>query len=264
MHFHVVSGGALPWLLILFATLACARAQESDVTDHLLLLSNEVRAAEDLPALTEDAGLAQAARKHAEELARRGVLSHESEQADLRTPAQRVARAGVALVEVAENVAMIEGPDVAERTVEGWLESPGHRENLLDPDYDQVGHGVAEGSDATYVVQVLGARPITRVEAFAVAEDGGGEVTLELRYAEEDPSLVLFVDGRHQRGAEVEPGVLRTTVAAPDEPVPVSVGMHEGDDSVRIVEAFELRPGAPPSLVPGAPEVAANGPSDGE
>lgn len=255
--------GGLATCLLTLLLLAAGHApaqQAGDLAARLLELSNEARAAEDLPPLKADEGLARAAAGHAAELARRGELTHRSERPEDRTPGRRVANAGVALVEVGENVAMIEGSDVAARAVEGWLDSPEHRRNLLDADYSHVGHAAAEAEDGTYLVQVFGARPITRLEAAArVPEDAAtsdgdapDEVILEIRYAGHDLPLALFVGDEFQRGAARGEGLLRTRVALERAPVRVSVGIAEDGGDVRIVEAFELRPGPPPTLEPGA------------
>lgn len=237
-----------------FAASAGGAQDAPAIVEELLTLSNEARSEEGIPPLTAHEGLARAAAGHADELARRGTLTHVSEDPDRRTPAARVARAGVALVEIAENVATIEGPDVAERTVGGWLESPGHRENLLNEAYTHVGHAVSVAEDGTSrIVQVLAARPLDRREARARPADGSDDVEIEIRYEEPDASLALFVDGEYQRGANVEPGVLRATVPAPAAPVEVGVGIDDGSGTIRMVERFELLPEAPPTLRPGAP-----------
>ncbi len=44
--------------------------------------------------------------------------------------------------------------EVATRAVDGWMESPGHRENILNPTYDRVGTGVAISEDEeVYITQ---------------------------------------------------------------------------------------------------------------
>ncbi len=61
---------------------------------------------------------------------------------------------------MAENLAMVPGcgAEVAARTVQMWLDSPGHRANLLSPVYRWAGAGVAVGADcsSTYVTADYG------------------------------------------------------------------------------------------------------------
>lgn len=133
----------------------------------MLAASNAARSAHGLPPLQPDPGLARAARAHADENAARGVLDHGSPDPSRDTPLERIGLAGVALLEVGENLALIPGADVATAAVRGWLASPPHRANLLDPDFTHVGFGTAEGPGGTYVAQLFGARPLTRRQASA-------------------------------------------------------------------------------------------------
>ncbi len=127
----------------------------------LLLVANQARASVGLPPLTQDEGLARAARQHAAELAQRGLLDHASPTPGRETVAARLARAGVPYTSHGENLAMVPaGLDLAPTTVSGWLSSPPHRANLLDPSFDRVGFGTAvDARGGRYVVQVLAAVP---------------------------------------------------------------------------------------------------------
>ncbi len=59
----------------------------------------------------------------------------------------------------AENVAMSQGMrDVAKVAVDGWIQSPGHRKNLLAPSMEYCGIGVYKNSQgAWYLTQLFGA-----------------------------------------------------------------------------------------------------------
>ena len=110
--------------------------------------------------------LTQAARHHAAEMARLEFFAHTSPTPERATLRHRVAAAGSALVTLAENLALV--PDegsVATTVVEGWLASPGHRTNLLEPLYTHVGYGSYRSAGQVYVVQVLGYRPYRLVAA---------------------------------------------------------------------------------------------------
>ena len=60
---------------------------------------------------------------------------------------------------MAENIAA--GYPTAEDVVSGWMNSPGHRANILSPKYTEVGVGVVngEGKFGTYWAEEFGARP---------------------------------------------------------------------------------------------------------
>jgi hypothetical protein len=133
-----------------------------DLETALLQRSNAARAAAGSPPLAPAAALALAARHHALDMATQGYLGHEAPAEPVRTPALRVAAAGGLVAAVGEN--LYEGPgrgDVAAAAVEGWLASPGHRRNLLDPGFTHVGFGSAiRPNGQVVVVQVLAEQPL--------------------------------------------------------------------------------------------------------
>jgi hypothetical protein len=103
----------------------------------LLDAANRERVAQGLPLLRWDEALAAAARNHALLMAQRNTLSHQfAGEAALQ---DRGRLAGARFTEIAENVA--EGPS-AEVIHAGWMHSPPHRANLLDPELTAVGIAV--------------------------------------------------------------------------------------------------------------------------
>jgi uncharacterized protein YkwD len=87
------------------------------------------------------AALAQAAYRHALDMAQHSYFEHQ----DLagRTPADRVREVGYREKLVGENIAY--GPRSPEEVVSGWLESPGHCENIMDPRFVEMGVAFALG-----------------------------------------------------------------------------------------------------------------------
>jgi hypothetical protein len=114
----------------------------------LLAAANQDRAARGLPQLHFDGELALAARLHAYEMAKRGMISHQfAGEADL---AARAGNAGAHFSLVTENVA--EAPNSAE-IHDLWMNSAGHRANLLDPNVDAVGIAVVQSRGEFYAVE---------------------------------------------------------------------------------------------------------------
>ncbi len=118
------------------------RAQSAD-EQKLLEFANQTRAEAGIAPVRWDASLAAAAHAHALMMAQVGTISHRYEgEADL---AERAAAAGAHFSMIEENVAM--GPS-AEQIHDGWMHSPGHHDNLLNPKVDRIGlalvpaHGV--------------------------------------------------------------------------------------------------------------------------
>jgi hypothetical protein len=115
--------------------------------------TNAERARHGLAPLTTDARLAAAAQAHSADMVRRGFFAHENP--DGKQVWDRAVAAGYAYRKVAENIAA--GQRTAEEVVHGWMESPGHRANILDRDLTQIGVGRAEGgSYDVYWTQVFG------------------------------------------------------------------------------------------------------------
>ncbi len=102
----------------------------------------------DYRALQWDEALASAAREHAVRMAQRNVLSH---QLPGEPPVQdRATRAGARFSLIAENIAVAPSPAVIHSS---WMQSPHHRENILDPELNVVGIAVVKGSDGLFAVQ---------------------------------------------------------------------------------------------------------------
>jgi uncharacterized protein YkwD len=96
--------------------------------------------------LAWDEDLAQAARLHAEDMSARDYFDHDS--LDGRSFAARIRATAYDGYPAGENIAM--GFQSAEAVMDGWLDSPGHCVNLMDPDFDDLGLGFASRTDAGY------------------------------------------------------------------------------------------------------------------
>lgn len=134
----------------------------AEVARAVLERSNEVRREEGAPPLVELPALTRAAQAHADEIASRRALDHVSTVRGRETPAARVSAEGVTWTSVAENLASMSGPvtTVPRHTIGMWMDSPGHRTNLLHTGFTHSGVGVARANDAhrtVYVVQVYAA-----------------------------------------------------------------------------------------------------------
>jgi uncharacterized protein YkwD len=115
-------------------------------------LTNAERAAHGCPALAADDRLATAARAHSADMAARNYFDHVSQ--DGRTFVDRVKAAGYP-APGAENIAA--GQRTAEAVVKGWMDSPGHRANILNCKLKALGAGMAlGGSYGRYWTQNFG------------------------------------------------------------------------------------------------------------
>lgn len=113
----------------------------------LLALANRARGAEGAGALSWDPALAAAALKHCLMMAAEGPISHRyGGEAGL---AERAGEAGAHFSLIEENVAL--GSN-ATTIHEGWMNSPDHRENMLNPKVDRVGIAVVAARGVFYAV----------------------------------------------------------------------------------------------------------------
>lgn len=97
--------------------------------------------------------LMRAARGHSAAMGRSGRLSHyETDGSDV---SDRMTDAGYAYSKAAENVSA--GPPDGEAAVESWMESPGHRRNIVNCAFQDVGVGVSFAPDGPWWTLLLAA-----------------------------------------------------------------------------------------------------------
>jgi uncharacterized protein YkwD len=111
----------------------------------VLCLVNKERAAAGLGGLVDNGALTAAAQGHSADMVAQRFFSHTS--ADGRTVAQRIVAAGYTPYRsFGENIAWGSGGYTAESVVKGWMESPGHRANILGASFTESGVGIALGT----------------------------------------------------------------------------------------------------------------------
>ncbi|MEV0738840.1 CAP domain-containing protein [Streptomyces sp. NPDC050549] len=117
-------------------------------------LTNAERAGAGLRPLAVDPLLAAAAQEHSTDMVARAFYSHTSP--DGSQPWDRAAAAGSRRRTIGENIAC--GQRSPGEVVEGWMNSPGHRANILKPDFTHIGIGFAGGGQmGMYWTQLFGA-----------------------------------------------------------------------------------------------------------
>ena len=169
------------WIAVAVLAGAGAAAGQEGRDALALQLVNEAREAEGLEPLAPDPSLSAAARAHAEDMEARDYYAHASPEGDTVRDRFR-AEGGSRWRLVAENIARCEGcttPPGDERVrafQEGWMDSPPHRANILDPGLDRFGFAMAWGDDTTYGVQTFSGpgRP-EGLDSGAAEETAGAE-----------------------------------------------------------------------------------------
>jgi|GEM_PF-1632777 len=150
--------------------LQAASSSQSDATSYsfaeqVVYLTNLERERNDLAPLQFSAELFHAAQNHAEAMASGDFFAHQDPTTGSRV-GDRAGAAGFQWTAIGENIAA--GNPTPATVVTAWMESPDHRQNILDVDYREIGVGyfleaedsfpTAAASYSHYWVQVFGTR----------------------------------------------------------------------------------------------------------
>ena len=111
-----------------------------DLEKQMLDLVNQERQAAGLEPLAPDPELTEVARRHSADMFARGYFAHDTPEG--KTPFDRMNDAGVRFLTAGENLALAPTIPVAHT---GLMNSPGHRANILRPQFGRVGIGVMDG-----------------------------------------------------------------------------------------------------------------------
>lgn len=106
---------------------------------QMVQMVNYQREANGLPDLQADGALRDLARAHAQDMLSRGYFSHYTPEG--LSPFDRMDRAGIQYQAAGENLAF--SPNLA-LAMQGLMQSPGHRANILSKDFHKVGIGVVD------------------------------------------------------------------------------------------------------------------------
>lgn len=107
---------------------------------EMLELVNRERSAAGLAPLAPDPALVEVARRHSADMWTRGYFSHVTPEG--RNPFDRIREADVRFLTAGENLALAPTVPVAHT---GLMNSPGHRANILRPQFGRVGIGIMDG-----------------------------------------------------------------------------------------------------------------------
>jgi uncharacterized protein YkwD len=113
----------------------------SVVTQAIIDLTNHVRVENHLPALNPSPALMEAAQLHSNDMARLDEMLHEIPGVPLDTLTQRAAYVHYDFQLLGENIAFNQADPAS--VVAAWMNSPPHRENMLDAQFIDVGVGLA-------------------------------------------------------------------------------------------------------------------------
>jgi uncharacterized protein YkwD len=133
------------------AAMTAATPAASGSEAAVLDLVNQARAQAGCGAVTADPALAAVARAHSADMRDRGYFSHTTPEG--LSPFDRAGAAGISYAR-AENIAY--GQRDAAAVMDAWMNSAGHRANILNCSLSKLGVGVAEGPGGPWWTQLLG------------------------------------------------------------------------------------------------------------
>ncbi|HNX42352.1 MAG TPA: CAP domain-containing protein [Candidatus Aminicenantes bacterium] len=141
---------------LLFLPLAACSLPDiplGEISEKTFALVNAERTKAGLPPLKKENRLERIALRHSEKMASEGRLSHRfPDYPELR---ERLFAEGLTFTAFAENVAL-SSERSPERVHQGFMDSPSHRANLLNPSYNAIGVGVSlDGEGDLYITEIF-------------------------------------------------------------------------------------------------------------
>lgn len=133
------------------ASSSASTSSNSSAANQILSLVNSERAAAGLSALTLDSSLTNAAMLKAQDMADNNYFSHTSPT--YGTPFQMLQTLGISYKSAGENIA--KGQKSAEAVMTAWMNSEGHKANILSSSYGKLGVGYVNQNGTTYWVQIF-------------------------------------------------------------------------------------------------------------
>lgn len=113
---------------------------DSQAEEKMLRLLNLEREKKGFVALKMDPALRGVARAHSQDMFQKGYFSHYNLEG--QSPFDRMNQAGIEYGYAGENLALAPSTDLA---MQGLMNSPGHRANILKPEFRKIGIGVIDG-----------------------------------------------------------------------------------------------------------------------
>ncbi len=116
---------------------------QSSYTKEVIRLVNEIRAQNGLGSLTEDWQLSRVAQYKSQDMKDKGYFSHTSPT--YGSPFDMMKSFGISYRSAAENIA--KGQSTPQQVVNAWMNSTGHRANILNKNYTHIGVGYVKSGN---------------------------------------------------------------------------------------------------------------------
>lgn len=159
---------------------------KAPTAEEIVRYTNDFRSAHGLPPLTINDALNAAAQARALDMKTHGYFAHHNPGTG-KGPSEAIAEAAYAARASAENIAKGNWRS-SQALVQGWIDSPGHRANILNPEMREIGVGLARDSG------LAAGRPYYAVQLFGKPLSDCGELPGDL-----DRAAIQEVDSRLER-----------------------------------------------------------------
>lgn len=133
---------------------AAQAAPAESLRQQVVILVNAQRQAAGCSPLRVSSQLTAAAQKHSDDMAEEHFFSHTNPNG--AGPGSRISAAGYHWEAYGENIARGQATPAA--VMDAWMRSAGHRENILDCAFREMGVGVATGPEGPFWTQDFGSR----------------------------------------------------------------------------------------------------------
>jgi len=211
---------------MMLASVGCVSAQEtgdlSALRQEALDLTNAARAEAGRSELGSSELLDEVAQGHATDMLERDYYDHVTPEGE--TPFERFLAAGGSRWGLSgENIAKCEGcpapPDAARVRAfhEGWMQSPGHRANILSEGFDSFGFGIVGQGDEIYAVQTFSG-PGAETAGDGDAEPLTPETARELAFEEINAARAAAGHDRLERSEALDTVAERVLARLADDP----------------------------------------------
>ncbi|MGH4051930.1 MAG: CAP domain-containing protein [Clostridium sp.] len=126
-------------------TTAPTLSADNKLEKEVVTLVNQERSKQGLAPLKENVKLSNVARTKSEDMAKNNYFSHTSPT--YGSPFDMMKQFGITYTAAGENIAM--GQPTAASVMNGWMNSPGHRANILSKNFTEIGVGLAKNTNGS-------------------------------------------------------------------------------------------------------------------
>ncbi|MEI6521298.1 MAG: CAP domain-containing protein [bacterium] len=182
---------------------------EPEIEQAILQATNDIREKNGLSKVTWDDKLSVAERQHTKEMVEENYFEHSSPHEEWKSPSQRAYLSGHLNSHVGENILFIKNPiqrtatEFAKEFLRLWMNSPGHRENILTKDWTLLGVGVYKKDKEIFAGQLFG-EDWADVKNATLQDINGELLTYRLEGKALDEDMKLWFDNVYYGIATVE------------------------------------------------------------